>query len=77
MMISITAVTECIETKKKVRSARTPYAHQPRKLKAIKREREIKSSPIAAGTKKPGPRIPTVVGIKVVKKAASQPNPCL
>ena len=76
MMISITAVTECIETKKKVKSASTPYDHQLLKLKATKRERGIKSSPIAAGTRKPGPRIPTVVGIRVVKRAASQPNPC-
>jgi len=33
--------------------------------------------PIATGTKKAGPIIPTVVGIRQVKKAASQPNPSL
>ena len=34
------------------------------------RERAMKGSPIATGTRKPGPRIPTVVGIKQAKRAA-------
>lgn len=71
------AVGACIETRKLANKKSTAYDHQLLKLKATKRDKGIKGSPIATATRKPGPRIPTVVGIREVKKAACQPNPCL
>ena len=45
------------------------------KLKARNRIRGVKSSPMLTGTRKAGPSIPILVGIREVKRAASRPNP--
>jgi hypothetical protein len=66
-----------METKKVVKRNSSIYDHQLRKLKARSRERAMKSNPIATGTIKAGPRIPTVVGMRQVNSAASQPKPSL
>ena len=47
------------------------------KLKAKNRIIGVNSSPMATGTMKAGPSMPTVVIIRQVKKAASKPNPSL
>ena len=45
------------------------------KLKATNRLSGMKGNAMLSGTRKAGPSIPTVVGSKQVKKAASQPKP--
>jgi hypothetical protein len=53
------------------------YDEKLSKLKTRKNITAAKVSPKDTGTRKLGPSIPTVVGIKQVKKADSHPNPIL
>ena len=64
-----------MESRNEVKIKSTTYDQAVLKWNATKRDRGTNISPIATGTRNAGPRIPTVVGIRQVKKAASQPNP--
>jgi len=66
-----------MESRKAVKTNRATQAPTPFWWKTVKIDSGIKIRPMATGTMKAGPRMPTVVGMRQTKKAAGQPKPCL
>ena len=75
VMTVITVDGGCIEARKQMKMNNTRYDQGVLTLKTTKRDSGTKIKAIDTGTRKDGPMMPTVVGIKHVKRAASQPKP--
>jgi hypothetical protein len=76
-MMTKIAEGACKITINAIKALITGYVQMVLELKVRNMIMAANINPMATGTIKAGPNIPTVVGIRHVKKAASQPKPFL